>query len=79
MYQQLISFTLYNLCKHPEYLGALREEILRSGEVRFNHQNSELPLLDSFLKETARLHPVTICMACIPEGDLPTLYKLTTV
>ena len=54
MYQQLISFTLYNLCRHPEYLGPLREEILRSGEVRFNHQNSELPLLDSFFLKKQR-------------------------
>lgn len=56
----LVSFAMYNLCKHPEHLQPLREEILRSGEVLFNHQNNELPLLDSFLKETARLNPVTI-------------------
>ncbi|KAI4116355.1 MAG: hypothetical protein LQ345_003210 [Seirophora villosa] len=62
----LISFALYNLCRHPEYLEALREENLRSGGVLFNHQNNELPLLDSFLKETARLNPVTICTDSLP-------------
>ena len=59
---QLITFALYNLCKHLEYMQPLRAEILRSGGVQLNHQNNELPLLDSFLKETARLNPVTICM-----------------
>ncbi len=63
---QLITFALYNLSKHPEYLGPLRAEILRSGGVLLNHQNNELPMLDSFLKETARLNPVTICM--IPQN-----------
>ena len=62
IHQQLITFAMCYLCKHPEYLEPLRAEILRSGEVQFNHQNDELPLLDSFLKETARLNPVTICM-----------------
>lgn len=62
IHQQLITFAMFLLCKHPEYLEPLRAEILRLGEVQFNHQNDELPLLDSFLKETARLDPVTICM-----------------
>lgn len=52
---------MYNLCKHPEYLQPLREEIERSGGVILNHQNDEMPLMDSFLKETARMNPVTIC------------------
>ncbi|KAL8771387.1 MAG: hypothetical protein Q9203_004992 [Teloschistes exilis] len=64
----LISFALYNLCKHPEYLEPLRDENVKSGGVRLNHQNNELPLLDSFMKETARMNPVTICTAlpCYP-------------
>ena len=57
---QLVAFALYNLCKHPEYLQALREEITASCGVQLNHQNNQLPLLDSFLKETARLNPVAI-------------------
>ncbi|KAG9237433.1 cytochrome P450 [Amylocarpus encephaloides] len=56
----LLTFSLYNLCKHPEYLEQLREEIARSNGVHFNHENDEMPLLDSFLKETARMNPVTI-------------------
>ncbi|KAL9041306.1 MAG: hypothetical protein Q9180_001364 [Flavoplaca navasiana] len=51
---------MYNLCKHPEYLKPLRDENVKSGGVLFNHQNNELPLLDSFMKETARMNPVTI-------------------
>lgn len=58
---QLISFAMYNLCKHPEYLKPLRDGNLKSGGVLFNHQNNELPLLNSFMKETARMNPITIC------------------
>ncbi|KAM0129464.1 hypothetical protein ACHAO1_008478 [Botrytis cinerea] len=56
----LLTFAMYNLCKHPEYLEPLRQEVLASGGVQFNHQNHNLPLLDSFLKETGRMNPVTI-------------------
>ncbi|KAL9095069.1 MAG: hypothetical protein Q9165_002671 [Trypethelium subeluteriae] len=48
---------MYTLCKHPEYLQPLRDELLQSGGVHLNHQNNDLPLLDSFLKETGRLNP----------------------
>ncbi|KAL9077853.1 MAG: hypothetical protein Q9157_003230 [Trypethelium eluteriae] len=51
---------MYNLCMHPEYLPPLRDELLQSGGVHLNNKNNELPLLDSFLKETGRLNPVTI-------------------
>ena len=60
---QLITFAIYNLCRHPEYLQPLREENSRLGGLQLNHQNNAMPLLDSFLKETARLNPVTICTA----------------
>ncbi|KAI9814562.1 MAG: hypothetical protein M1827_003117 [Pycnora praestabilis] len=56
----LISFVLYNLCIHPEYIDPLREEIARKGNDEFTSQNEDMPLLDSFIKETARLNPPTI-------------------
>ncbi|KAL8885607.1 MAG: hypothetical protein Q9192_006618, partial [Flavoplaca navasiana] len=46
------------LCKHSEYMEPLREEIqkhLRKGESALPFD--EMPLLDSFLKESARLYP----------------------
>jgi len=52
---------IYNLCRHPEYLKPLREEITEAGIVS-DYQNKEVPLLDSFLKETARMNPIGIGM-----------------
>ena len=69
-YPELVTFALYNLCKHPEYLQPLREEITASGGVQLNHQNNQLPLLDSSLKETARLNPVTIFTVLQPNQAL---------
>ena len=44
---------------HPEYVQPLRDEITKFSENHhFDDQNGELPLLDSFLKETARLNPL---------------------
>ena len=60
--QQITSFALYNLCKHPEYLGPLREEAAaakRNKDQPFDH--NQMYLMDSFLRETGRLNPTTIC------------------
>lgn len=51
-------YTIEALCKHTEYLEPLREEIrqhMGNGEsaLAFDH----MPLLDSFLKESARMYP----------------------
>ena len=55
----LVSFALYRLSKHPEYLDALRTEATRCGNDPHTTGNDDLPLLDSFLKEVARMHPIT--------------------
>ena len=68
---------MYNLCKYPQYLQPLREEVLRSGGVILNHQNDEMPLLDSFLKETARMNPVTICNFLRPQAPSSILPQLS--
>ena len=57
---QLIIFSLYELCLHPEYIEPLRKEIARVSDQKFTDQNEEMPLLDSFVKETARLHPIVM-------------------
>ncbi|KAL9081328.1 MAG: hypothetical protein Q9159_007350, partial [Coniocarpon cinnabarinum] len=55
--EELLMFTLYNLCKYPEYLEPLRQEALEAANWRTDNQNLEMPLLDSFIKETARMEP----------------------
>ncbi|KAA8577096.1 hypothetical protein EYC84_007101 [Monilinia fructicola] len=56
----LLSYVLYNLCLHQEYIQPLRDEISRVGEKGFETaQNNEMPYLDSFLKEVARTNPLT--------------------
>ncbi|KAI0870674.1 cytochrome P450 [Hypoxylon argillaceum] len=52
-----ITFAIQDLCLHPEYLAPLRQE-LRTEYQEFEKTASGLPLLDSFLKESARLTPV---------------------
>lgn len=57
----LISFALYNLCNYPEYIEPLVKEIIameRSSDGQNNYD--DLPLMDSFLKETARLNPTVV-------------------
>lgn len=54
---QFISFMLLNLCKHPQYLEPLRNEARNIAELS-EWTKEATPLLDSFLKETARLNPL---------------------
>jgi cytochrome P450 len=55
---QLVSFTLFKLCEHPEYLEPLLEEIKYSNILEGG--GDDVPLLDSFLKETSRIQPAAI-------------------
>jgi cytochrome P450 len=55
--RQTITFAIHDLCLHPEYVEPLREE-LREGYSQFERTSLGLPLLDSFIKESARLTPV---------------------
>ena len=57
-----ITFALVNMCEHPEYFQPLRAEIA-SAESRYEGLEAvnHLPLMDSFLKETARFDPPAIC------------------
>ena len=59
---QVIAFAMYNLCRYPEYINLLQTEIMAmqsSSDEQKNYDN--MPLMDSFLKETARLNPTVIC------------------
>ena len=57
----MISFMLYTLCKYPQYLEPLTKEVrVLSAEELCSQHGHATPLLDSFLKETARLNPLSI-------------------
>ncbi|KAL9636718.1 MAG: hypothetical protein Q9204_002142 [Flavoplaca sp. TL-2023a] len=53
-----ISFAIHDLCLHPEYVEPLRQELQSSRYSEFEKTGQGLPLLDSFIKESARLTPV---------------------
>ncbi|KAF2472307.1 cytochrome P450 [Lindgomyces ingoldianus] len=52
-----VTFAIHDLCIHPEYVEPLREE-LKNRFADFERTGNGLPLLDSFIKESARLTPV---------------------
>ena len=49
-------YALYDLCDYPEYLEPLRREKEVQGHA-WSGSLDQMPLLDSFLKESARLNP----------------------
>ncbi|KAL9581727.1 MAG: hypothetical protein Q9203_005780 [Teloschistes exilis] len=49
---------VHSLCLHPEYLEPLREEAQAAASTDFAQDGDEMPLLDSFLRESARLNPI---------------------
>ncbi|KAL8764770.1 MAG: hypothetical protein Q9194_006851, partial [Teloschistes cf. exilis] len=59
---KLLAFALYNLCKYPEYLEPLVDEIktMQQRHPEGTRQYDELHLMDGFLKETARLNPTVV-------------------
>ncbi|KAK8001020.1 hypothetical protein PG991_013242, partial [Apiospora marii] len=52
-----ITFAIQDLCLHPEYVEPLRRSC-REGFDEFTRTGKGLELLDSFIKESARLTPV---------------------
>ncbi|KAI4951283.1 hypothetical protein J4E91_003992 [Alternaria rosae] len=52
-----VTFAIHDLCLHPEYVEPLRKEC-ESQYAAFEQSGVGLPLLDSFIKESARLTPV---------------------
>jgi cytochrome P450 len=54
-----ITYALQDLILHPSYLDPIRAEIFDSAQaVHFLKTGTGFPLLDSFIKESARLSPV---------------------
>lgn len=53
---------MYDLCLHPEFIEPLREEIKHARSVTsYEDHFDRLPLMDSFLRESARLSPLDAC------------------
>ena len=52
-----VTFAIHDLCLHPEYVEPLRAEC-EAQYAEFERTGTGLPLLDSFIKESARLTPV---------------------
>jgi len=72
-----LAFAIQDLCLHPEYVPALREEI-STQHSRFAQTAQGLPLLDSFIKESARLTPIESCMLpylTFPVKDIKATYS----
>ncbi|KAK9792200.1 putative Cytochrome P450 [Seiridium cardinale] len=57
MPQRTIVYVIQDLSLHPEYIEPIRRE-LQNSYIDFERTGRGLPLLDSFIKESARLTPV---------------------
>jgi hypothetical protein len=53
-----VHFAIHDICLHPEYVQPLREEFEGPAYRTFESTGNGLPLIDSFLKESARLSPL---------------------
>ncbi|OTA95818.1 hypothetical protein M434DRAFT_20050 [Hypoxylon sp. CO27-5] len=54
-------FAILDVCNHAEYAQPLRDEIRNTGWQAFDRSGGKLfPLMDSFIKESARLKPVEL-------------------
>lgn len=53
--KQLAQSSLYRICSHPQYLGKLKVEARESLGLAYDNNNREMPYMDSFVKESARL------------------------
>ncbi|KAF7954697.1 hypothetical protein EAE96_005816 [Botrytis aclada] len=54
----VLTFTIYNLCLHPEYIEPLTEEIRTMLSLPEEMQYRNMPLMESFLRESARVNPL---------------------
>ena len=54
---QTATYAVYALCRHPKALEPLRDELESSEYSTFVETAQGLPLLDSFIKESARMSP----------------------
>lgn len=55
---QALAWALIDLGQHREYIELLREEISRAEEESHYDITGNLPLMECFLRESSRLHPL---------------------
>lgn len=53
-----MTYALYDLCQHKEYLEPLRAEMQSVEFEKLSRTSQGMPLLDSFIKESTRLSPM---------------------
>ncbi|KAI0865027.1 cytochrome P450 [Xylaria cubensis] len=53
-----VTYVMFDLCAHPEYVEPLRKEVESPEFDEFMKTTKGLPLLDSFIKESSRLSPI---------------------
>lgn len=53
---------IYQLCTHPEWQDIIREEFRANGSGMDFDSLENLPLLDSFMRESSRFHCLDKCM-----------------
>jgi cytochrome P450 len=69
-----VAYAIYDLCQFPEYVEPLRQEIIDSLEQDGKWAKTTLTKihkLDSFIKESQRLSPPSLCASILPHISTP--------
>lgn len=68
-----VTQTLFDLCAHPEYIEPLREEVKsvleKEGGVYTKQTLTHFYKLDSFMRESQRLNPPSLCTFLFDPGN----------
>lgn len=67
---QTLAYIIYSLCSHPEYIEAIRAEVLEKQNPNADDPFKDMHLLDSFLLEVARLNPPDACKTALFFTDM---------
>lgn len=62
----MAAFTLHNLAVYPKVMDAIRKEIAATSQPLFDQPGDTAPLLDSVMRETARVYPLASSMYKLP-------------
>lgn len=54
-------YAIYSMCAHPEYVEMLRFEASNVSDWDAEDIFKQMPFLDAFLRESARLNPLDAC------------------
>ena len=48
---------IFDFCEHPQYIDPIRQELRKFPREQWGDFHDEMPLFESFLKESTRLNP----------------------